>query len=96
MKSNKCCILAALLLWLVTGSLYADVTITTVDELKAFRDAVNSRTSYYGQNIYLKADLNLNDEAWTPIGDADHPFRGNFEGWGHKICHLKVEGSNDY
>lgn len=96
MKSNKCCILAALLLWLVTGSLFADVTITRVAELKDFRDAVNSGTSYYGQNIYLKADLNLNDEAWTPIGDADHPFRGNFEGWGHKISHLKVEGSNDY
>ena len=55
MKSNKCCILAALLLWLVTGSLYADVTITTVDELKALRDAVNSGTSYVGENIYLKA-----------------------------------------
>ena len=97
MKSNKCCILAALLLWLVTGSLYADVTITTVDELKALRNAVNSGTaSYVRENIYLKADLNLNDEAWTPIGDADHPFKGNFEGWGHKISHLKVEGSNDY
>ena len=97
MKSNKCCILAALLLWLVTGSLYADVTITTVDELKALRNAVNSGTaSYVRENIYLKADLNLNDEAWTPIGDADHPFKGNFEGGGHKISNLKVEGSNDY
>lgn len=96
MKSNKCCILAALLLWLVTGSLYADVTITTVDELKAFRDAVNSGTSYQSQNIYLTVDLDLNDEAWTPIGNATKPFKGNFEGWGHKICNLKVEVSNDY
>lgn len=96
MEVKKYCILATLLLWLVTGNLLADVTITTVDELKAFRNAVNSGTSYQYQNIYLKANLNLNDEAWTPIGDADHPFRGNFEGWGHKISHLKVEGSNDY
>ncbi len=97
MKSNKCCILAALLLWLVTGSLYADVTITTVDELKALRNAVNSGTSsYVGENIYLKANLNLNDEAWTPIGNATNRFKGNFEGWGHKISNLKVEGSNDY
>ncbi len=96
MKGYKCCILATLLLWMVTGNLFADVTITTVDELKAFRNAVNSGTSYQYQNIYLKADLDLNNEAWTPIGDATNPFMGNFEGWGHKIRNLKVEGSNDY
>ena len=87
MKGYKCSILATLLLWMVTGNLFADVTITTVDELKALRDAVkrdavNSGTSYVGENIYLKADLDLNNEAWTPIGDADHPFKGNFEGGG--------------
>ncbi len=96
MKGYKCCILATLLLWMVTGNLFADVTITTVDELKAFRNAVNSGTSYQYQNIYLTADLNLKDEVWTPIGNADYPFKGNFEGWGHKIRNLKVEGSNDY
>lgn len=101
MKGYKCCILATLLLWMVTGNLFADVTITRVDELKALRDAVNSETSsysYVGENIYLTADLDLKDEAeaWTPIGDADHPFMGHFEGWGHKISNLKVEGSNDY
>ena len=95
MKGNKCCILASLLLWLVTGNLLADVTITTVGELEAFRNAVNSGNSYQYQNIYLTVDLNLNDEAWTPIGDAENPFKGNFEGWGHKISHFKVEGSND-
>jgi hypothetical protein len=61
MEVKKYCILATLLLWLVTGNLLADVTITTVDELKAFRNAVNSGTSYQYQNIYLKANLNLND-----------------------------------
>lgn len=98
MKGYKCCILATLLLWMVTGNLFADVTITTVGELKALRDAVNSGTSYDGENIYLKFDLDLKDEAeaWTPIGDATNPFMGNFEGWGHKISNLKVEGSNDY
>lgn len=96
MKGYKCCILATLLLWMVTGNLFADVTITTVNELKAFRNAVNSGTSYQYQNIYLKVDLDLNNEAWTPIGDATNPFKGNFEGWGHKISKLKVEGSNDY
>lgn len=98
MKGYKCCILATLLLWMVTGNLFADVTIKTVGQLKAFRDAVNSGTSYDGENIYLKFDLDLKDEAeaWTPIGDATNPFMGNFEGWGHKISNLKVEGSKDY
>ena len=96
MKGYKCCILATLLLWMVTGNLFADVTITTVDELKALRDAVNSGTSYQYQNIYLTADLDLNNEAWTPIGNATKSFKGNFEGGGHKISNLKVEGSNDY
>ena len=96
MKGYKCCILATLLLWMVTGNLFADVTITTVDELKAFRNAVNSGTSYQYQNIYLKKDLDLSNEAWTPIGNATKSFKGNFEGGGHKISNLKVEGSNDY
>ena len=96
MEVKKYCILATLLLWLVTGNLLADVTITTVDELKAFRNAVNSGTSYQYQNIYLKKDLDLSNEAWTPIGNATKSFKGNFEGGGHKISNLKVEGSNDY
>ncbi len=88
--------LSTLLLWIVTENLFADIMITNTQALKDFRDAVNGGTTYVGQNIYLEVDLDLNEEAWTPIGTEEHPFKGNFEGWGHKITHLNITGSNDY
>lgn len=66
----------------------ADATyIATAAELKAFRDAVNSGT-FAGGTAVLTADIDLNNEAWTPIGTAEHPFEGTFDGQGHKISDL--------
>lgn len=56
-------------------------------DLKAFRDRVNAGT-FAGGTVVLTADINLNNEAWTPIGTAAHPFEGTFDGQGHKISGL--------
>lgn len=46
------------------------VKIGTVEELKAFRDAVNSGNQYAGKTVKLTADLDLSGEAnWKPIGN---------------------------
>ena len=71
------------------------VEINTVDDLKAFRDAVNSVTSYAGKIVRLMADLDLSSEDnWTPIGNlAAYPgqsFKGTFDGNGHIISNLTV------
>ena len=75
------------------------VEISTVDQLKAFRDAVNSGTSYAGKTVKLTADLDLQEEDWFPIGYntmASYPgtaFKGDFDGCNYTISNLKVKSS---
>lgn len=69
------------------------VTITNLDELKKFRDAVNSGDNYAGKTVTLKADINLNNEKWTPIGANGKTFNGTFDGGNNTISNLYVEES---
>ncbi|MBQ5713362.1 MAG: hypothetical protein IIV77_02580, partial [Bacteroidaceae bacterium] len=65
--------------------------ITTVEDLKAFRNAVNrGENNYAGVTVYLAADIDLNNEEWEPIGTFDNSFDGNFYGQGHVIKNLKI------
>lgn len=74
-----------------------DVLIRTESELRVFQAKVNNGENYCGKSICLAANITLQDGVWTPIGTADHPFNGNFEGWGHVISGLTVDaGSDDY
>lgn len=89
-----------LLLWVAGVGLAQDVVeISTVDQLKAFRDAVNSGTSYAGKTVKLTADLDLQGEDWIPIGTktmGSYPgisFKGDFDGCNHTISNLKVNSS---
>ena len=43
------------------------------------------------RNISLNADIALT-EAWTPVGNAEKPWYGVFDGKNHKISVLTVEG----
>ena len=65
--------------------------IATLEQLKAFRDSVNDGKSYQGQYIQLTADIDLGNEAWTPIGTEGKPFRGTFDGSDHTISNLYIE-----
>ena len=67
--------------------------IANLDDLKAFRDAVNNGTNYYaGVNVYLAADIDMTGENWVGIGsmNAEHGFMGNFDGQGYKIKNLTI------
>lgn len=68
-----------------------DIIITNESELRALA----GDNSYEGQTIYLANDISLTS-VWTPIGTAEHPFKGQFEGWGHKISGLSITGSSNY
>lgn len=74
-------------------------TIGSVEELKAFRDAVNSNTQYKNSannSVVLTADIDLASETnWTPIGTASHPFDGVFDGGGHTIQNLCVNRADE-
>ncbi len=92
-KELKCLVLLGLLC--IVATVTAQTTISTEAELRNFATAVNSGTSYSGQTVVLTTDIAL-AESWTPIGTAEHPFCGAFEGWGHKVSGLTITGSNDY
>ena len=75
--------------------------INNLAELKAFRDAVNGGESFLHHtvgmaantvphNVFLCADIDLNNEEWTPIGTSVKPFMGDFDGQGHTISNLKI------
>ena len=74
--------------------------ITSLQDLKDFRDAVNSGNKYKGSNnkmVTLTTDLDLSSIGnWTPIGTSVHHFDGVFNGGGHVIKNLKVSGSSNY
>lgn len=71
--------------------------ISTVEELKTFRDNVNSGNSYEGWYVYLTNDIELDiNQEWEPIGlylnensspqdETNKPFSGVFDGNGHKV-----------
>ena len=56
-------------------------TIKDAVTLKALARMVNSgKDEMTGKTITLGADIDLNSELWTPIGKADHSFKGTFNG----------------
>ncbi|MBR4946552.1 MAG: hypothetical protein IKZ27_06145, partial [Kiritimatiellae bacterium] len=66
--------------------------IATLEELKSFRDSVNTGTTYAGVTVYLTADIDLASENWVGIGsiNQDHGFMGYFDGNGKTIKNLTI------
>ena len=86
------------------------VEISSVEELKAFRDDVNSGNTYEGKYVYLTNDITLDsNEEWEPIGyysqdtesirnvlenEKNKPFSGIFDGKGHTINNMYINTTN--
>jgi len=73
-------------------------TISNAAEIAGLAQLVNDGTSdFLGKTIILGADIDLNNLQWIPIGNSnDVWFNGNFEGEGHFIGNLKIEGDVEY
>ena len=68
-----------------------DYVITDKAGLITFREAVNEGDDFAGTTVVLSADIvDLDGEAWIPIGTDEHPFAGKFNGGNHKIENLNV------
>lgn len=89
---------------LETGSA---IEISTLAELEAFRDSVNSGDTYEGLTIKLTADIDMSGKygadiggkkvSWTPIGISyEKSFRGIFDGGGHEVKGLYINTSENY
>ena len=78
------------------------IEIGTAEELKNFRDNVNSGNTYAGKYIRLTNDITLDiNEEWEPIGvyptenstpdaETNKPFSGTFDGCGYEIDGLYI------
>lgn len=56
--------------------------------------AETAQESFKGWTITLNSDIDLQNKAWTPIGNSTHKFQGVFDGNGHTIKNLYVPGTN--
>ena len=77
--------------------------ISTAAQLKRFRDIVNGtggQTQNRGAYAVLTANIDLNNEPWTPIGNYTEKnkiyYEGTFDGGGHTISGLNVTGEFVY
>ena len=77
--------------------------ISTADQLKLFRDIVNGtggQALNRGAYAVLTANIDLNNEPWTPIGNYTEGnqiyYEGTFDGGGHTISGLNVTGNFRY
>ena len=63
--------------------------INSFDEFLDFRDAVNGGNSFEDMTVRLNVDLDFHELDWTEnIGNAEHPFKGIFDGQGKSIKNL--------
>ena len=73
--------------------------ISNAEELQAFRDIVNGengQTQNTAACAVLTADIDLENQLWTPIGSQQNPYRGTFDGGGYAIRNLYVNNSEAY
>lgn len=69
--------------------------ISTAEQLAGLAKLVNGGNNFSGKTIKLTADIDLNNQAWTPIGnengfDAELAFSGTFNGDGYTVSGLNV------
>lgn len=67
------------------------IVITSADELRALSRQVALGDSLFGRTVSLECDLE-DVGYFPPIGSALHPFEGTFEGNGHVISDVTVDG----
>ena len=82
------------------------IEIASAEELKTFRDEVNSGNSYEGWYIYLTNNITLDiNEQWEPIGlylnentnpydETNLPFSGVFDGNGHEVEGIYINATD--
>ena len=77
-----------------------EFTLNTAMQLAGLASLVNGGNDFAGKTVTLGADINLNNQEWTPIGNGylDAPeiggnaFAGTFDGKGFTVSNLSYEG----
>lgn len=79
------------------GSSYVnnlDFAITTPQELIDFAELVNGGLNYI--NGIVTDNLDFDGQTIKPIGTADHPYIGCFDGGGHTFSNLTIRSVGNY
>ena len=69
-------------------------SIKNANQLMAFAEAVNAGA--VTASAVLTANISLTGRTWEPIGNAEHPYEGEFDGAGHRITNMSIQGTADY
>ena len=77
------------------GTEDAPYEIESGEQLAWLADTVNNADSVKTIYAVLTEDIDLGKNPWTPIGKDSHEFTGCFDGQGHTVSGLKVEGVAD-
>ncbi|MBE6426382.1 MAG: hypothetical protein E7029_10440, partial [Planctomycetaceae bacterium] len=71
-------------------------TLSTREQFLGFTALVNTgltANNFAGKTVYLDTDIDLSDVDFIPIGENyNSPFRGSFDGQGHTISGLTLDG----
>ena len=70
------------------GTEQSPYQITNAEELKWFRDTVNSGTADI--HARLLHDIDLKNVSWEPIGTHEHPYTGTFDGNAYTIRNFRL------
>ena len=63
-------------------------------QLAWISEQVAAGNNLNGYTVYVYRDVDLNNKAWTPIGNASNRLAAVFDGNGKTISNLKVEGTD--
>lgn len=74
-----------------TGTQDDPYTIETGAQLAYLAQQVNAANSYAGVYFRLVNGIDLNNVAWTPIGNNNCPFKGYFDGADNKIDNVSAK-----
>ena len=72
------------------------VAIWSAEGMKKFAEEVNTNNNTFkGKTVKLVADIDLNNEVWTPVGQTGATvFQGTFDGQSHTIKNLNVDSES--
>ena len=77
--------------WTGSGETADDpYVIDTAQELADLSYMVKSGTTYQGVYFRLDADIDLENQNWTPIGQTNKEFRGYFDGNNHIVRNVTI------
>lgn len=65
------------------------------NQLKGLAKLVYEGNDFAGKTVELSTSLYLNNQEWIPIGTAEHPFNGFFNGKGFTVDGIKINNSEE-